>query len=64
MNEKDGIYNNVPEKDRPSVTVHFKPAAQVGSDLAKSIADGFGQKKGLEKNTTVGRFDIVINAVA
>ena len=64
LNAKDGIYNNVPDKDRPSVTVDFKPAPQIGSDLAKSIADGVGQKKGLEKDTIVGRFDIVLNAVA
>jgi len=64
LNEKDGIYNNVQEKDRPSVTVDFKPTNQIDSNLAKSIADGFGQKKGLEKYTAVGQFDIVINAVA
>ena len=46
------------------MTVNFNPAPQIGSDLAKSIADGVGQKKGLEKDTKVGRFDIVINAVA
>jgi protocatechuate 3,4-dioxygenase beta subunit len=64
LNEKDGIYNNVPKKDRPSVTIEFQASAKIGSDLAKSIADEFGQKNGLEKEATVGQFDIVINAVA
>jgi len=64
LNEKDGIYKNLPKKDRASVTVQFKPVNQIDSDLARAIADGFGQKKGLEKETFVGKFDIVINAVA
>jgi protocatechuate 3,4-dioxygenase beta subunit len=64
LNAKDGIYNNVPKKDRPSVTIEFQASARIGSGLAKTIADEFGQKNGLEPEAKVGQFDIVINAVA
>ena len=63
LNAKDGIYNNLPEKDRKSVTVYFNLANQIDSKLAKYIADQFGQKRGIENNSTVGLFDIVINTV-
>ena len=63
LNTKDGIYNNLPTKDRKSVTVDFKLSTRVSSELVKYIAGQFGQKKGLENDANVGLFDIVIDAV-
>ena len=63
LNAKDGIYNNLSEKDRKSVTVDFSLATKVDSKLVKYIGDQFGQKRGIESNSKIGLFDIVINTV-
>ena len=63
LNIKDGIYNNIPEKNRKNVTVDFNLAIGLHSKLVKYIGDQFGQKKGIENSSTVGLFDIVINTV-
>ena len=63
LNIKDGIYNNIPEKNRKNVTVDFNLAIGLDSKLVKYIGDQFGQKKGIENSSTVGLFDIVINTV-